>query len=166
MAIGREWTSVRDPLTGDKRPISGVRTAWVSAQIRHDIPGTPFAWSAYADYGKYAKYFYLTEVFRSWEGPWFVGAYVEHKNVFGTTVRLSADNIFDGRHFFTRAVYSGYRDRSPISFIQLQDQLIGPICPLQRATGSVARPIQSPVCETVRRFVERRWRHGRPSCSV
>ena len=50
------------------------------------------------DYGHYAKYYYLTEVFRSWEGPWFVGAYVEHKNVFGMTVRLSVNNIFNGRH--------------------------------------------------------------------
>lgn len=129
--VGREWTSVRDPLTGDKRQISGVRSKWLVAQIRHDIPGTQLAWSAYADYGRYAKYYYLTEVFRSWEGPWFFGAYIEHKNVAGMSVRLSVNNILNGRHFFTRTVYEGYRDRAPIAFIQKQDQLIGPIISLR-----------------------------------
>ena len=131
VTAGREWTAVRDPLTGDKRQISGVRSKWFFTQLRHDIPGTQIAWSAYADYGRYAKYYYLTEVFRSWEGPWFVGAYVEHKDVRGMTVRLSVDNILNGRHFFNRTVYSGYRDRTPISFIQKQNQLIGPIISLR-----------------------------------
>ena len=127
MTVGREWTAVRDPLTGDKRQICGVRSKWLSLQVRHDIPGTELAWSAYRDYGHYAKYYYLTEVFRSWEGPWFVGVYVEHKNVAGLTVRLGVDNILNGRHSFTRTIYAGYRDSAPISFIQKQNQLIGPI---------------------------------------
>jgi outer membrane receptor for ferrienterochelin and colicins len=131
LTVGRERTAVRDPLTGDKRQISGVRSKWFFTQLRHDIPGTQIAWSAYADYGRFAKYYYLTEVFRSWEGPWFVGAYVEHKNVHGMTVRLSVDNLLNGRHFFSRTVYSGYRDREPINFIQKQDQLIGPIISLR-----------------------------------
>ena len=131
VTLGREWTAVRDPLTGDKRQISGVRSKWVNLQVRHDIPGTQLAWSAYGDYGRYAKYYYLTEVFRSWEGPWFVGAYVEHKNVAGLTVRLSVDNFLNGRHFFNRTVYSGYRDRAPVAFFQKQDQLIGPIISLR-----------------------------------
>ena len=131
MTLGREWTAVRDPLTGDKRQISGVRSKWLNLQVRHDIPGTQLAWSAYGDYGRYAKYYYLTEVFRSWEGAWFVGAYVEHKNVAGLTVRLSVDNFLNGRHFFNRTVYSGYRDRAPVAFVQKQNQLIGPIISLR-----------------------------------
>jgi outer membrane receptor for ferrienterochelin and colicins len=127
LTIGREWTSVRDPLTGEKRPISGVRDAWFNAQIRHDIPGTQLAWSAYTQYGHYEKNYYLTEVFRSLDLPWISGFYIEDKNVMGLKVRFSVDNIFNNRHLFYRHVYQGYRDRTPLAFYQRQNQLIGPL---------------------------------------
>ena len=127
LTAGREWTSVKDPLTGEKRAISGVRDKWANIQIRHDIPGTSWAWSAYAQYNHYAKYFFLTEVFRSLDLPYFAGVYVEHKNVLGTTVRLTVDNIIESKHRVWRTVYTGYRDRFPVSFVQRNNQLVGPI---------------------------------------
>jgi len=127
LTVGREWTSVKDPLTGEKRPISGIRSKWASAQVRHDIPGTHLAWSAYAEYNYYTRYFYLTELYHNLDLPFFVGAYVEHKNVFGTTVRFSVDNVIESKHKVWRTVHSGYRDRTPVSFFQKQNQLVGPI---------------------------------------
>jgi hypothetical protein len=127
VTVGREWTSVRDPLTGEKRPISGVQNKWGAVQLRHDIPGTPFAWSAYVNYQHYAKYFYLTEVYRSLDLPWIAGFYVEHKNLMGLKVRVSVDNIFNGRHLLNRTVYQGYRDTHPIDFIEKHNQLVGPL---------------------------------------
>ena len=127
LTVGREWTSVEDPLTGQKRHISGIRTKWVESQLRHDIPGTPWAWSVYANYNDWSKNFYLTEVYRNLDLPFFVGLYVEHKNVFGTTVRLSADNLIDSKHRVWRTVYTGYRDRTPISYVQRNNQIVGPI---------------------------------------
>jgi hypothetical protein len=127
LTIGREWTSVKDPLTAEKRPISGVQDAWFSAQVRHDIPGTPLAWSAYAQYQHYEKNFFLTEVYRSLDLPWISGFYVEHKNVFGMKLRFTVDNVLNGRHLFYRRVYEGYRDRTPLAFYQRQNQLIGPL---------------------------------------
>jgi hypothetical protein len=127
VTIGREWTSVRDPLTGEKRPISGVEDSWFNAEFRHDIPGTQLAWKVYAEYQHYEKYFYLTEVYRSLDLPWITGFYVEHKNVFGMKLRVSVDNILNGRHLFYRHVYEGYRDRTPLAFYQRQNQLIGPL---------------------------------------
>ena len=127
LTLGREWTSVRDPLTSDNRPISGIRDKWGSAQVRHDIPGTPYAWSAYVQYNHYTKYFYLTEVFSSLDLPWIAGFYVEHKNLLGLTVRASVDNVFNGRHLVDRTVYSGFRDRAPVAFFEKRNQLIGPI---------------------------------------
>ena len=125
--IGREWTSVSDPLTAAKRPISGIQDKWGSVQIRHDIPRTPFAWSAYVQYRHYTKYFFLTEVFSSQDLPWIAGFYVEHKNLLGLTVRLTVDNVFDGRHLVDRTVYSGFRDRAPVAFFEKRNQLVGPI---------------------------------------
>ena len=127
LTLGREWTSVRDPLTGDKRPISGIQDKWGNIQLRHDIPGTPYAWSAYVQYQHYTKYFYLTEVFSSEDLPWIAGFYVEHKNLLGTTVRVSIDNVFNGRHLVDRTVYSGFRDRAPVLFFEKRNQLVGPL---------------------------------------
>ena len=125
--IGAEWSSVRDPLTRQKRSIGGNYDKWLNARIRHDIPGTPFAWSTYVQYNHYAKYYYLTEVYSSQDLPWIAGFYVEDKNVMGLTVRASVDNIFNGRHTFNRVVYAGYRDRTPVSFFEDHDDLVGPL---------------------------------------
>ena len=70
---------------------------------------------------------YLSEVYSSQDMPWIAGFYVEHKNVFGMTVRASVDNVFNGRHTLDRVVYSGYRDRTPILFFDKRDQLVGPL---------------------------------------
>jgi len=130
LTIGREWTSVKDPLTFEKRPISGVQDAWFNAQVRHDIPGTQLAWSAYAQYQHYEKNFFLTEVYRGLDLPWIVGGYVELKNVRGLKVRLNVDNVLNGRHLFYRRVYEGFRDRTPLAFYQRANQLIGPLISL------------------------------------
>ena len=125
--LGFEKTSVKDPLTGEKRPISGIQDRWASLNLRHDVPHTPLAWGVDASYGHYTKNFFLTEVFRSWEGPYFVDLYVEHKDVFGLTVRATVGNVFNARHRWTRFVYEDWRDTSPVDFIQKNNQLIGPV---------------------------------------
>jgi hypothetical protein len=125
--FGREWTNVRDPLTGEGRPISGITDNWGSATLRHDIPHTPFAWTAYVQRRHQTKNFYLTEVFDSQDLPWIAGFSIQHKNVLGMTVELDVDNVFNGRHTLDRVVYAGYRDRTPILFYDKRDQLVGPI---------------------------------------
>jgi hypothetical protein len=125
--LGFEKTRVKDPLTGQQRPISSTRDRWASVDLRHDIAGTDLAWGASASYDHYAKTYFLTEVYRSWEGPVWAGVYVEHKNVFGMTVRADAFNLLNARHRWTRYVYTDWRDTAPISFIQRNNQLIGPI---------------------------------------
>jgi outer membrane receptor for ferrienterochelin and colicins len=99
----------------------------MSAQVRHDIAGTQLAWSAYVQYQHYTNYFYLTEVYSSQDLPWIAGFYVEDKNVLGTTVRFTVDNVFDGRHLVDRTVWEGFRDRTPVAFFEKRNQLVGPI---------------------------------------
>jgi hypothetical protein len=122
-----EWTRVRDPLTGRARPISGIEDVMSSVQVRHDIPHTQVAWSAYVQYQHYITNYYLTEIDQTLDIPWVVGFYVEDKNVFGTTVRFTVDNIFNGRHLEFRKVWQGFRDRTPLLFIEHHDELVGPI---------------------------------------
>jgi hypothetical protein len=45
----------------------------------------------------------------------------------GLTVRAEADNVLNGRHWFYRTVYAGFRDHAPIAFIERHDDLVGPI---------------------------------------
>ena len=124
---GAEWTEVKDPLTAEKRPIGGVRNRWLDFVLRHDIPGTQLAWTAYAQYNHYGKSYYPTEIYQELDLPWIAGFSVEHKNLMGLAVRVGVDNVLNGRHLVYRTVYDGYRDSNPISFIENHDQLVGPI---------------------------------------
>lgn len=127
LTAGFQKTSVKDPLTGDHRPISGNRDYWMSASLRHDVPGTEFAWGSTFSHDHYNKYYYLSEVSRNWEGPFWLSAYLEHKDIAGMTIRGTVSNILNARHRQDRTVYAGWRDTAPISFIQENNQLIGPI---------------------------------------
>jgi hypothetical protein len=118
---------VKDPLTGEYRPISGISDYSGNVNLRHDIAGTDLAWGGGLSAYHNNRNYYLTEVFRAWEGPLFGNLFVEHKNVFGLSVRLTAGNLPGARHIFNRTVYDGFRDTSPILFVQRQDQKIGPI---------------------------------------
>ena len=127
VTAGFESTSVRDPLTGEKRAISGTRDRWAEISLRHDIPGSKIAWGGALSHDHFAKNYFLTEVFRSWEGPVWANVFVEHKDVLGLTVRATAGNLLNARHRFDRVVFDGRRERDPVAFIQKNNQLIGPI---------------------------------------
>ena len=122
-----ERTRVRDPLTGEQRPISGSRDRSLSLSLRHDIPGSKIAWGIDAEHGHYGKNYFLSQISRGWEGPVFANIYVEHKDVFGLTVRAVVGNILNARHRYERTVYDGRRERDPVAFVQRNNQLIGPI---------------------------------------
>lgn len=122
-----EWTRVRDPLTGRARPISGIEDRSGMIQIRDDIPHTKIAWSAYVQYRHYVTNYLLTELDQTLDLPWIAGFYVEDKDVHGMTVRFSVDNVFNGRHREYRTVFDGFRDASPIAFIERHNELVGPL---------------------------------------
>ena len=127
LTVGFEGSRVRDPLTGEKRPISGNRDRWAEIALRHDIPNSNWAWGASASHDHGNPSFFLTEINRVWEGPWFDNLFIENKGVMGMTVRWSVTNLLNARHRHERFVYAGRRNVSPLSFRQNHDQLIGPI---------------------------------------
>jgi len=127
LTAGFDRSRVKDPLTGELRPISGNRTHFIDATLRHDVPRTPIAWGATFSNDDYTRNYYLTEVYHSREGPWWLGAFVEHKNLAGLTVRADVSNLLNARHRLDRTVYAGRRTVAPIAFIQRNNQLIGPI---------------------------------------
>ncbi len=120
-------SSLRDPFTGEKRQWSGFTDTVIEASVRHDIPGSDWAWGAGANYGHYQPSFRRNQTDKVWEGPLFTRIFIEHKNVLGLTVNAAIRNISNGRSKRDRVVYTGVRGESPIAFVEARDRLIGPI---------------------------------------
>lgn len=124
--IGFEQSSVRDPLTGLRRPISNTHDRWAELTLRHDVPGTQFAWGAGLSYSHYGLSYYLDEVNQNWEGP-YASAFVEWKNLHGVKVNFQVFNLNDGHVRFYRTIYSGRRNGAPVARYEVQHQRVGPI---------------------------------------
>jgi hypothetical protein len=121
-----QFSEVRDPLTGQKRPVSNDMHYAADFSLRWDIPDTDWAaggnWNYYEQYYEYR----LTEYDRFWEGPVWASLYVEHKNIFGLVGRITINNLFDTDSTWNRTVYAGRRT-DPISFIEYRNRPIGHI---------------------------------------
>ena len=135
VSVELEKSRVRDPLTGAMRPISETMNRELELNFRHDIPGSQIAYGFDFETYHIQDNYRLREVGLNWEGPTWLGLYVEHKDVFGLTVRGSVNNVLNARNRFDRTVYEGYRDRTPVAFIEHRNRLIGPIFSL-RVAGS------------------------------
>ncbi len=125
-----QGSRVTDPLTGARRPISNSLQRHVELNLRHDVPGSDWAWGGGMFHGLSALNYRLTEVGRMWEGPVWAHAFVEHKDVMGLTVRATVNNILDARSLWDRTVFVDRRD-GPVAFVERRDRLIGPIISFQ-----------------------------------
>jgi outer membrane receptor for ferrienterochelin and colicins len=123
-----QWqdSEVEDPLTGEQRPISNSLQEYFSIALRHDLPNTDWAWGTGYEYQLNAKNYRLTEVGRQWEGPVWGNVFLEHKDLYGLTVRASVGNLFAADSMWDRTVYTGRRT-DPVDFIEVRDRQIGPI---------------------------------------
>ena len=124
--FGAEDSHVRDPLTGQLRPISNVHDRWVSVELRDDIPGNRWAWGGSVSLDHFGWGYYVGEQDRGWEGP-YAALFIENKSIKGLDIRLDVFNVNDGRSIFDRVVYSGRRSFTPVSFEEHYRQVVGPI---------------------------------------
>lgn len=120
-------SSLRDPFTGEKRQWSGFVNRQAEVELRHDIINTDWAWGAEVENNHFLPRYRSNQIDLSGEGPWFGSVFVEHKDVFGLTVRAEAGNILGARQYRERIVYEGLRGATPIAFIEDRDRRIGPI---------------------------------------
>lgn len=123
-------SSVEDPLTGETREISDSLKNLVEASFRHDIPGTDVAWGLGTYHDEYAPNVRLTELGRQYEGPVWQSVFIEHKDVFGLTVRASASNLVGARSRWDRINYVDRRTGA-VETIEDRDRAIGPIFTFQ-----------------------------------
>ncbi len=116
-----------DPFTGEERQWGGFNTRQANVALRHDIPGSDWAWGAQANHNHVLPRYRSNQVDRNWEGPWFASVFVEHKDVFGLTVRARVNNILGARQYRERVIYDGLRGETPVDFVELRSRRIGPI---------------------------------------
>lgn len=116
-----------DPFTGEARQWSGFNNRQANLNLRHDIPGSQWAWGLGANHNHVLPRYRSNQSDRNWEGPWFLSAFVEHKDVLGLTVRARVGNLLGARQYRERIVYTGLRDASAVDFVELRDRRIGPI---------------------------------------
>ncbi len=124
--ITLQRSRLRDPLTALHRPISENLTREVNLQFRHDIPRSQWAWGAQFYQFRQAQGFRLDQLSQYLDTPGGLGAYVEHKNVFGLTVRAGVDNLLGTNESFSRTFLAGNRP-SPVLFTEARDRFYGPI---------------------------------------
>jgi hypothetical protein len=123
-----QWqeSEVRDPLTGQDRPISDTLQDLAELGLRHDVPDTPWAWGADLSYEFHSRDYRLTEVGRFWEGPVWDSLFVEHKDFGGMAVRFTVTNLLGARSMWDRAVYVDRRT-GPVDYFERRNRRIGPI---------------------------------------
>lgn len=134
-SVRLEGSRLKDPLTGLDRPISNTQDLAIELGFRHDIPGSKLAWGFGFAHVHFENYFRLGETGLGWEGPNWADVFVEHKDVAGLTVRLGVNNLLNARNRFDRVVHTGWRDRTPVAFVESRNRLIGPIFSL-RVSGN------------------------------
>jgi len=126
-----EESDVEDPLTGAGRPFSNFYNRRADINLRHDIPGTDWAWGIGAQYNHVQPAYRLSQVSVDYEGPTYTFGFIEHKDFFGLTANLQVFNMTDGRAIFYRTVYDGLRTDGNVSFNEARDLSVQPIFRLQ-----------------------------------
>ncbi|WP_260581628.1 TonB-dependent receptor [Sphingopyxis sp. PET50] len=106
---------VRDPLTGLWRDQSFGQDYIADLSLRHDVPGTNFAWGGGYFDERYSPGLRLDAIEKEYTVGPFVTAFIEHKNVAGFTVKLSYRNLAGMKDGFDRTVFVDRRD-GPIAF--------------------------------------------------
>ena len=98
-------SSLRDPLTGVHRRISDDKIFTYEVTFRQDIPNSNWAWGAGAEDFRFSKFLRLDQTTKFRTGAPYTWAFVEHKNIFGLTVKAELGNLLGRSENFTRAAY-------------------------------------------------------------
>lgn len=108
-------TGVRDPITGLTRPISQRGRYYWAANLRHDIPGTQWAWGLSGENNDDEAYYRLDLQSKDYKDGPFVLAYIEHKDVFGLKVRAQLMNLVGQTEKYSQIFYQHRKD-GPVDF--------------------------------------------------
>lgn len=117
-------TELKDPVTGRRRGINETMYRRILANLRHDIPGTPWAYGVgYDEYNDTAG-FRLDQRISFANEPGNLSAFLEHKDVFGLTVRGTIENLLGSNVQLTRDFYD-VRRTGPLLFTEDRNRSYG-----------------------------------------
>lgn len=111
-------SQVTDPLTGDKRRISGERPWTQNTEFSQDIPRWRLTWGAIWDRVWHEDYFRLEEVDRYVISAPFVEVYGEYKPRPDLTLRLELTNLVPYTFTRDRQIYDAPRDVAGASVVE------------------------------------------------
>ena len=117
-------SSLTDPVTGVSRRINDDKIFTYEATLRHDIPGSNWAWGAGIEDFRFSKFLRLDQSNNFRTAAPYSWIFVEHKDVFGLTVQANLGNLFGRGERFTRTVYENRRN-GPIAFIEDRNREFG-----------------------------------------
>ncbi len=117
-----EDSSVIDPVTGVDRRFDGNSPFEIRLDFRHDIPASDWAWGAEMRHTK-TDFAYRVQEFSLTHNPATFGAlFVEHKDVFGLTVKARVANLLRDENVYRRTLYNGPRDTG--SVVQTEERAL------------------------------------------
>jgi hypothetical protein len=119
-------SEVRDPLMGFLREVSGNDLVDLSLNLRHDVPGSAWAFGGTGDWGKNARAVRLDEISLNQPSFAFVAAFIENKDVAGMTMRARIGNLLSQADRFERTVFAD-RTASIAAFTEQRDRRFGTI---------------------------------------
>nr|WP_237392366.1 TonB-dependent receptor [Aurantiacibacter rhizosphaerae] len=120
-----ENSNLADPVTAIDRRFDGNNPFQIELDFRHDIPETDYAWGLNFRDTERAPFYRVAEVIFDHAPSTFGAVFVEHKDVFGTTVTARVGNVFGANTTLLRTVYDGPRDVSPVLFSEERRRPIG-----------------------------------------
>ena len=105
-----EESSVIDPLTGDERRLNNGHIRNWDIELRHDVPGTDWAWGVFAEEHIDEGFFFLDERSTQKDSPPWSHLFIEHKDIFGMTGFIEFGNLLGQGDTSRRTFFSPDRN--------------------------------------------------------
>lgn len=114
-----------DPLTGITRRINNDLVSRIFAEVRWDVPSTPYATGVNYFQRRQARRFRLDQSTFQSATPGDLGVFFEHKDIFGLTGILRINNLLGTDDFEEREVFVDRRDDSGVDFLETRNRSFG-----------------------------------------
>ncbi|MEO9468668.1 TonB-dependent receptor plug domain-containing protein [Parasphingorhabdus sp.] len=101
-------SNLTDPLTGVSRRINDDKIFTYEVSLRHDVPGSDWAWGFGAEDFRFSDFLRLDQINSFQTRAPFAWIFVEHKDVFGLTVNATLNNVFNQGERFTRTAFGQF----------------------------------------------------------
>jgi hypothetical protein len=122
--VNWRFSSVTDPTTGEKRPISGQLPIDGDLHFSQDLPNWKMKWGVDANLGNLQRYYRFNEI-DSYRIGAYDTVYVERRLPRHMSLRFELDNAGSRPLQIARQVYNGPRNTSTLDYTDFQDRKFG-----------------------------------------